>query len=350
MSEKRDYYELLGVGREAASGEIRKAYKKLALKYHPDRNSGSPEAEAKFKEVTEAYSVLNDDEKRQIYDRFGHAGLEGASHSRGGGDPFSQFQDLFSDFFGGRGGGRSRGPARGRDMRVEQVLTLEEAVLGCKKEISVDTPVLCETCSGTGAKPGSKPKTCSTCNGQGQVSTGRGFIMFTQTCPACQGEGQMITEPCKPCDGGGWTEKERNVTVTFPAGIDAGHRLRVAGQGMASSSGGPPGNLYVDVALKKHERFEREGDDLICREVISYPDAALGTKLELTLLDGSQHEVKVAAGTQPGTVITARGKGAPNVQRRSRGSLHVVVQVDVPKRLNRRTKKLLEQLNDELSA
>ncbi len=352
MADKRCYYEVLGIGRNSDSATIRKAYKKLALKYHPDRNNGAADANEKFKEVTEAYSVLSDEEKRARYDRFGHAGVSGAGGADFGGDIFSHFQDLFSDFFGGFGGfggqQRSRGPARGRDLRVEQKLTLEEAVLGCKKDIEITSPVQCATCQGSGAAEG-KLRTCDTCGGRGQVSTARGFVMFSQPCPACQGAGQKVEQPCDACDGVGWEEKKRTVTVAFPPGIDSGHRLRVAGQGMAGTRGGPPGHLYVDVTVRKHERYEREGTDLILRHTISFAEAALGTELEVTMLDGSQHHIEVRPGTQPGSVITAPGLGAPDVNGRGVGSLHIVVQVEVPKKLSRRAKKLLNELQDELA-
>lgn len=351
MQNKRCYYEVLGVERAASGSDIRKAYKKLALKFHPDRNK-EPDAESKFKEVTEAYGVLTDDDKRARYDQYGHAGLQGGGAAVDG-DIFSHFQDLFSDFFGGFGGGfsqqRRRGPARGRDIGVEKRLTLEEAVLGCKKDIELTTPIACSECEGSGAKDGSAFQTCGTCNGQGQVSTARGFIMFTQACGACNGEGRVVEESCEKCDGAGWEENTRTVTVTFPPGIDAGHRLRVAGQGMPGSRGGPPGNLYVDVDLEKHDVFEREGVDLITRRAISFPEAALGTELEIELLDGQRHRVDIPAGIQPGSVLSAPGLGAPSVNGRGNGSLHVVVQVDVPKKLSRKAKKLLRQLSDEIA-
>jgi molecular chaperone DnaJ len=344
MNQKRCYYEVLGVGKDAPCADIRKAYKRLALKYHPDRNKDA-DAEVRFKEVTEAYGVLSDDSKRQRYDQFGHAGLEGAGGIDG--DIFSHFQDLFADFFGGFAGRRA-GPARGRDMRVEQTLTLEEAVLGCKKDIELTTPVSCTVCEGTGAKGGTAFVRCRTCGGQGQVSTARGFIMFTQTCGACQGEGRVVEEACERCNGAGWEENKRTVTVTFPPGIDAGHRLRVAGQGLPGTRGGPPGNLYVDVSLEPHAVFERDGVDLLTRQTVTFAQAALGAELEVALLDGSTHRVELRPGTQPGAVITAPNLGAPNVNGRGRGSLHVIVQVAVPSRLSRRAKKLMRELDEEL--
>jgi len=355
MSEKRDYYELIGVAKEASPDEIRRAYKKLALQHHPDRNPGNKDAETQFKAVTEAYQVLSDPEKRDRYDRFGHAGLEGRLDF--GDDIFSHFQDLFSDFFGGfggfggRGGPRRRhGPERGRDVRVDRQLSLEQSVLGCKEEVTVRTPVPCEECSGSGAKPGTEPERCTTCNGTGQVSTGRGFIVFSQTCPSCRGEGSVVAEHCERCGGAGWQERTRTVLVTFPPGIDTGHRLRVAGQGMPGRRGGPPGDLYVDVTLEPDERFERNGSDLIARVTISFPEAVMGTTVPITWVDGTVHEVKLSAGVQPGEVVSVRGKGVPRVDGRGVGSLHVVVQVDVPRRLSRRAKKLVRQLSDELGS
>ncbi|MBM4360270.1 MAG: molecular chaperone DnaJ [Deltaproteobacteria bacterium] len=351
MSEKRCYYEVLGVERRAEASEIRKAYKKLALKYHPDRNAGSAEAEAQFKEVTEAFQILNDDDKRQRYDQFGHAGFGGAGDGGGGEDIFSHVQDLFADFFGGMGGGRqARGPQRGRDVRVRQALTLEEAVLGCKKEVQLRTPVECTACKGNGAEPGTEPQACRTCGGNGQVSTGRGFIVFTQTCPSCQGQGRVVTTPCKRCDGAGWEEKARSVTVSFPPGIDDGHRLRVSGQGLAGTSGGPPGHLYVDVVLHTHERFTRDGNDLVLRQKVSFADAALGKTITVELLDGTTREVSIDAGTQPGDVITLGGAGVPDVNGRGRGSLHVVAELVVPTKLSKRARQLLQELEVDLAA
>ncbi len=349
MSDKRCYYEVLGVDRACGTGDIRKAYKKLALKYHPDRNGGCGEAEQKFKEATEAFQVLSDDDKRRRYDQFGHEGLSGGSDF--GGDIFSHVQDLFSDFFGGAGpfgGRRQRGPARGQDLRVRQQLTLEEAVLGCKKDIELRTPVECGGCKGNGCEPGTQPQTCRTCGGAGQVSTGRGFIVFTQSCPACQGQGRVVTTPCKRCGGAGWEEKPRTVTVTFPAGIDEGHRLRVAGQGMPGEKGGPPGHLYVDVGLAPHERFERDGSDLVTKRKISFAEAALGTTFTIDMLDGSAQEIALAAGTQPGAIVSIPGLGVQSVNGRGRGALHVIVQVAVPANLSKRAKKLLQELDEEL--
>jgi molecular chaperone DnaJ len=348
MSQKRDYYEILGVAKDASAEDIRKAYRQAALKNHPDRNPGDAEAEGRFKEATEAYQVLSDDDKRARYDRFGHAGLEGMPDA--GGDIFSHFQDIFSEFFGGFGGQRRRGgPARGQDIRVQQRLTLKDAMLGCKREVPLRTPVVCEECGGSGAKPGTKRKQCGTCGGVGQVSTSRGFVMFTQTCPECSGEGSVVKTPCVTCKGAGAVEKQRKVMVTFPAGIDGGQRLRVPGQGMPGQQGGPPGDLYVDVELAPDERFERDGADLVTRVVVSFGEAAMGGSSRIDLPDETQVTVDVPPGTQPGEVITLKGKGLPRIDGRGRGALQVVVQVDVPRALSSRAKELLRELENELA-
>lgn len=350
MTQKRDYYEVLGLAREASADDIRKAYRQAALKNHPDRNPGDAAAEGRFKEATEAYQVLSDEDKRGRYDRFGHAGLEGSPEPSG--DIFSHFQDIFSEFFGGFGGQQRRrnGPARGQDVRVQQRLSLKDAMLGCKREVVLRTPSACEECSGTGAKPGTKRKQCGTCNGVGQVSTSRGFVMFTQTCPECSGEGSVVKTPCTACKGVGAIEKTRKVMVTFPAGVDSGQRLRVPGQGMPGFQGGPAGDLYVDIEVAPDERFERDGADLITRGHVSFGEAALGGTSVVTLPDESEVTVEVPAGTQPGEAISVKNKGMPRVDGRGRGSLQVVVQVDVPRRLSSRAKELLRSLEDELAS
>jgi molecular chaperone DnaJ len=347
-TQKRDYYEVLGVAKEASTEDIRKAYRKEALKSHPDRNPGDAAAEARFKEATEAFQVLADEEKRGRYDRFGHAGLEGMGE--GGADIFSHFQDLFSEFFGGMGGQRRRGgPSRGQDLRLQQRLSLRDALLGCKREVQLHVPVQCDECSGTGAKPGTKRKPCGMCNGSGQVSTSRGFVMFTQTCPECSGEGAVVKTPCSSCNGAGAVEKARKVLVSFPAGVDSGQRLRVPGQGLPGPQGGPPGDLYVDIDVEPHERFERDGLDLITRCTVSFADAALGSTASLELADDTQVTIDIPAGTQPGDVISVKGKGAPRVDGRGKGSLQVVMQIDVPRGLSTRAKELLRELDGELA-
>lgn len=358
MSEKRDFYEVLGVERSAGDDEIRRSYRKLALQYHPDRNPGDGAAEAKFKEATEAFTVLSDKEKRAAYDRFGHAGLGGGGFdfsNAGMGDIFSQFQDMFADFFGGAGFGGSRGrrraPERGRDVRVDATLTLAEAMTGTKHEVNIVGEAPCEQCQGSGCAPGTSPSNCPHCGGSGQLNTQRGFIMFSSPCPRCHGQGKVIPNPCASCEGRGTVEKRRRVLVTFPAGIDGGQRLRVPGQGMPGPSGAPAGDLYVDVELEPSKDFQREGSDLITQRNLSFAEAALGTELSVDLPSGEAVVVSVPAGTQPSTVLSLAGKGLPQVNRpNTRGKLHVVVSVLVPKKLNKRAKKLLEELEAELRA
>jgi molecular chaperone DnaJ len=357
-ADKRDYYEVLGLARDAAADDIRKAYRQAALKHHPDRNPGDAAAEARFKEATEAYSVLSDGEKRAQYDRFGHAGL-GAGFdfsSAGVGDILSQFQEMFSDFFGGFGGagfagGRQREQrrARGSDVRVLAHLTLADAIMGGKHEVAIRGAAPCETCSGSGAKPGTQPEVCTQCRGSGQVTAQRGFIMFTTTCNRCGGRGTVVKEACADCSGRGAIEKERKVLVSFPAGIETGHRLRVPGQGMPGPKGTPSGDLYVDVEIEPHERFERHGDDLGTRVEIPFTEAALGTEVEVTLPNDHKLTAEIPAGTQPGAIVTLRGKGMPRLDRSGRGDLHVVVTVTIPKRLSKRAKQLIEELGEELS-
>lgn len=357
MSEKRDYYEVLGVTAQATSDEIRKAYRQAALKYHPDRNPGDKAAEDKFKEATEAYSVLSDDDKRGAYDRFGHAGLGGAGVDFSGvgvNDILNHFQDMFADFFGGFGGqqqgGRRRRPDRGQDVRVSAQLTLAEAMSGGKHEINVRGAAPCETCSGSGAKPGTSPTKCSQCRGTGQVTAQRGFIMFASPCVRCRGTGTMIEQPCQTCDGAGAVERQRRVLVTFPAGIDSGQRLRVPAQGMPGLNGTPPGDLYVDVELAPDERFERHSDDLATRVRVPFTVASLGGEVEVELPDTSVVNANVKPGTQPGTVILSRGQGMPRLDRSGRGDLHIVIDVVVPTKLSKRAKKLLKELEDELGS
>lgn len=276
MSQKRCYYEVLGCDRDASADDLRRAYKREALKHHPDRNQGDPKAEAAFKEVNEAYQVLSDADKRQVYDQFGHAGLEGGGGMGGGmGDVFSHMQDLFAEMFSGGGFGQQRS-RRGGDLRVQQRLKFREAAFGCKREVVVHAPVRCEDCGGSGAKPGTKPETCGHCRGTGQVSNARGFVMFTSTCNRCRGQGVIIKAFCKTCEGRGAVERPRKVTVTFPAGIDGGQRLRVTGQGMPGPGGAPAGDLYVDVDVEEDPRFDRDGADVVTRVHVSFTEAALG--------------------------------------------------------------------------
>ncbi|HSC86630.1 MAG TPA: molecular chaperone DnaJ [Polyangiaceae bacterium] len=350
MSEKRDYYEVLLVERTASDDEIRKSYRKLALQYHPDRNKDNPEAEVKFKEATEAYTILSDAEKRAHYDRFGHAAPGGFDFQNAGmGDIFSHFQDMFSDFFGGFGG-QQRGPQRGQDTRVRAAITLQDVMLGAKREVQIRGAAPCEKCNGSGAKAGTQPKVCGTCNGKGQVATQRGFIMFQTTCPTCRGQGRVISDPCDACDGQRFVEKRRKVLVTFPAGIDAGQRLRVPGQGMPGLPGTEPGDLYVDVEVEEHPDFERDGFDIGTRRQVSFADALLGGGVSVKLPDDTTVEVDYPGGTQPGTVLTVSGKGLPRLDRRGRGDLHVLVEVKIPKKLSRKARKLVEELKQELDS
>lgn len=355
MSEKRDYYEVLGVPRDASSDDVRKAYRQLALKFHPDRNPGDATAEAKFKEATEAYSVLSDDDKRPAYDRYGHAGVEGRGgfdvSSAGMGDILSHFQDIFADFFGGFGGSSrgSRGSDRGQDVLVEISISLKDAMLGLKREVTVRGVAPCETCGGSGAKAGEKPQRCVQCGGSGQVATQRGFLMFASTCPRCRGRGEVVTAPCESCHGNGQKERQRKVLVTVPPGIDSGQRLRVPGQGMPGRPNGPSGDLYVDITVEQSGAFRREGNDLAVEATVSFATAALGGRTEVRLPDDTPVSVTIAPGTQPGSVVRIGGQGMPSLDRRGgRGSLHVILTVAVPKKLSKKAKKLLEELDAEL--
>jgi len=361
MSEKRDYYEVLGVERGASADEVRKAYKREALKHHPDRNPGDAACEAKFKECNEAYQVLSDDEKRRIYDQFGHAGLEGGGGFEGASDVFAHMQDLFAEMFsgggfGGFGGqGQQRRQARGADLRMQARLTLREAAFGVKREVTVHAPVRCDDCTGTGAKAGTKPETCAHCRGSGHVSNARGFVMFTTPCPKCAGQGVVIKQRCKTCEGRGAVEKARKVVVAFPAGIDAGQRLRVPGQGMPGPMGAPAGDLYVELDVEEDTRFERDGADLVTRFHVSFTDAALGAEVRVPALGDADTEetkptvaLKIPPGTQSGAVFTIKSQGIPRLDGRGRGSLVGVVQVDVPTGLSDRAKKLIQELGEEL--
>ena len=354
-SERRCYYEVLGVEREVSSDELRRAYKREALKHHPDRNPGNPSSDAAFKEANEAYQVLSDEQKRSIYDRFGHEGLEGGAGAGGVGDVFSHMQDLFSEMFAGGGGFGQRQQRRGGDLRVEMRLTLREAAFGVKREITVRAPAACDDCSGSGAKPGTKPEVCPQCKGQGHVSSARGFVMFTSPCQKCGGQGAIVRSPCKSCAGQGVVQKARTVNVTFPAGVDSGQRLRVTGQGMPGpaipNGRGESGDLYVEIDVEEDPKFERDGADLITRTHVSYVQASLGAEIDVPTIDeDATMKVALPAGTQPGTVITVKGRGVPRLDGRGRGLLGVVVQVDVPKssKLSSRAKELLRELETEL--
>ena len=345
---KRDYYEILGVARGATDQEIKSAYRKLALQYHPDRNPNNPDAEEKFKECSEAYAILADGEKRAAYDRFGHAGLGGGA---GGFDPssFQDLSDIFGDFFGfsdlfggGRGGRRSRAQ-RGTDLREDINLEFEEAVFGTEQTVTVRRHETCEDCHGSGAAPGRAPVTCRSCNGQGQVRYQQGFFSIARTCPTCQGTGQVITDPCSKCKGEGRVLRQKSIEAKVPAGVEDGTRIRFAGLGEGGVHGGPPGDLYIVLHVKEHPFFEREGNDLHCVVPISFTQAALGADITVPTLEG-EHVLKVPEGTQSGTTLRIRGKGVPVLNSRSKGDLYVEVRVQTPAKLSKRQKELLQEL------
>ncbi len=355
---KRDYYEVLGVGRSASDQEIKSAYRRLALQYHPDRNPDNPDAEEKFKECSEAYAILADREKRALYDRFGHAGVGGVGAGAPGGfgfDPaiFQDFSDILGDFFGfgdlfgaGMGGRRRTRAQRGPDLRHDLTLEFEDAVFGCVRHIQVRRHETCDSCEGTGAAPGTRPTTCRTCNGRGQViSTRQGFLSFSvaRTCPACGGAGTTIATPCPKCKGEQRLVRERTIEVTVPAGVEDATRIRYSGQGDAGVYGGLAGDLYVVLHVKEHKFFERDGKDLYCGVPISFSQAALGAELKIPTLEGEQ-TLKIPEATQTGTVFRIRGKGVPAVNGHGKGDLYVEVKVKTPAKLTKAQRELLQQL------
>lgn len=335
VSVKRDYYEVLGVSRDADGTIIKKAYRKLAVEFHPDRNPDNQQAEESFKEASEAYQVLSDGEKRVLYDKFGHDGPRSAGNAGFSdvSDVFSAFGDIFGDIFGG-GGGRRRGPARGADLETEVHLTLLEAATGVEKEITVDRHARCGTCEGTGAAKGSSPERCGTCRGQGQVMHQQGFLMIQSTCPSCRGAGTMIKDPCKTCRGTGLETKSETLKVSVPAGVDDGSTLRLAGRGEEAPRGGQAGNLYVHIRVKADPRFERDGAHLHTRLEVSFPQATLGAMLVVPTLEG-ESEMEMPAGTQPGEVIVLRGHGLPHLRGGGKGDLAVHIKLTVPTKLNK---------------
>jgi molecular chaperone DnaJ len=357
---KPDYYEVLEVSREVAVTELKKAYRQKALEHHPDRNPDNPEAEDKFKVCAEAYSVLSDPQKRDMYDRFGHAGLGGAGGPGFGdiGDVFSQFQDIFGDLFGGGGGGfgfggfgRQRrnphGPARGADIHTDVSLSLREAAFGASREIDLSHPSPCEACNATGAKDG-ELQSCATCGGRGQVARAQGAFVMTTTCPTCQGRGAQAKAACEECDGDGHVDVERVVHLTIPGGVDTGQSLRMSGRGQDGVRGGPAGDLYVTVHVSPDEEFQRDGFNLVHHLSVTYPQAALGAKVEVPALEEDEEAtetVKIPAGIQPGQTLIVRGAGVPRLHGRGRGDLICVVEVEVPKRLSREQKRLLKELD-----
>jgi molecular chaperone DnaJ len=349
---KRDYYEILSVTRTATEQEIKSAYRKLAMQYHPDRNPGNSQAEEKFKECTEAYGVLMDTEKRARYDQYGHAGLNGGSGFSGF-DPanfadFSDiFGDIFSDFFGvnvGGGGGRRGRAQRGGDARGDITLTFEEAAFGKKTEVKVRRYETCEQCHGSGSAGTKGPTTCGTCAGRGQVRYQQGLFSIARTCPACQGAGRVISDPCTKCKGESRIMREHTIDVSVPAGVEDGTRIRYQEQGDAGANGGPAGDLYVILKVKPHAFFEREGKDLHCSVPISFTQAALGAEIIVPLLDGGEHKLKMPEGTQSGTTFRIRGKGVPALQSSGKGDLYVHVRIQTPGKLSKRQRELLVEL------
>jgi molecular chaperone DnaJ len=358
---KKDFYEALGVAKNASDDEIKKAYRKMAMKYHPDRNQGdkAKEAEEKFKEIKEAYEILSDSNKRAAYDRFGHAGVDpNMAGARGGpgGEGFGGFADAFGDIFGDIFGGAMGGAAgrggrsaafRGADLRYNMEITLEQAAKGFATDIRVPSWDSCETCHGTGAKPGTSPKTCGTCGGSGAVRMTQGFFSIQQTCPTCHGSGKVIAEPCTSCHGEGRIKKNKVLEVNIPAGIDEGQRIRLGGKGEPGMNGGPPGDLYVEIRIKPHEVFQRDGDDLHCEVPVSLVTAALGGDVEVATL-GEKVSINVPEGTQSGKTFRLRGKGIKGVRSSVPGDLYCHVNVETPVRLNDRQKKLLREFEASL--
>lgn len=348
---KRDYYEVLGVERSADEATLKKAYRRLAMKHHPDRNPGDADAEANFKEAKEAYEILSDSDKRAAYDRFGHAGVDAAAGGGGGFGPGDAFGDIFGDVFGdifGGGGRRGRRTVfRGADLRYELDLDLETAVFGDTVNIRIPTLDSCDTCDGSGAKPGTGKTTCETCGGNGQVRMQQGFFSVQQTCPKCRGAGSIIEEPCKTCRGEGRVRSEKTLAVKVPPGVDNGDRIRLSGEGEAGQNGGPPGDLYVDIRIRPHALFERDGADLACSVPISFATAALGGTVQVPTLNG-EVTLKIPAETQSGKLFRLRGKGVKPVRSQATGDLYCRVELETPVNLNARQKELLTELDQSL--
>lgn len=345
MSNKRDYYEILGVERNASGDELKASYRKLALKFHPDRNPGDKEAEENFKEAAEAYEVLRDPEKRAIYDQYGHQGLEGTGFSGFGGfeDIFSSFSDIFEDFFGFGARRRSRSRVqRGADLRYDMRLSFMEAAFGTETTIDIEKMETCPACNGAGCEPGTQPETCRQCGGMGQVSRSQGFFTVRTTCPTCRGNGQTIPNPCSSCRGRGQVMDTKKVSVKIPAGVDNGSRLRLNGEGEAGMYGGPPGDLYVFIAVEPHEFFERNENDVICRIPISFVQAALGDKIEVPTLNGEK-TMEIPKGTQPGDVFYFHGEGIPSLRNGRRGDQIIQVNIKTPTHLSKKQEALLKE-------
>ncbi len=348
---KRDYYEVLGLSRGASEQDIKAAFRRLAKGCHPDSNPGDKSAEQKFKELNEAHETLRDPQKRAAYDQFGHAAFDG--HGRGFGPDFASsmsdiFDDLFGEFMGGRRGSRQRsGRERGADLRYNMEIDLAEALAGKTAQIRVPTSVTCESCTGTGAKTGTQPTACPTCSGAGKVRATQGFFTIERTCPSCQGRGEIINDPCTSCRGSGRVVKERTLSVNIPAGVEDGTRIRLAGEGEAGLRGGPAGDLYIFLAIKPHEFFQRDGADIFCRVPISMTTAALGGNIDVPTVDGSQTRVKVPEGTESGKQFRLKGKGMPVLRSKAVGDMYIQVEVETPKNLSRKQRELLEAFERE---
>ncbi|MBA16482.1 MAG: molecular chaperone DnaJ [Sphingomonas sp.] len=349
MTTEVDYYELLGCERTADDATIKTAYRKLAMKYHPDRTGGCTDSEAKFKAVSQAYEVLKDPQKRAAYDRYGHAAFQqgGMGGGGGGAQDFGAFSDIFEsvfgEFMGGRGGAGGRPNRRGADLRYDMEISLEEAFDGKQTEITIDVSAACDTCEGSGARPGTSAKTCRTCAGHGKVRAQQGFFVVERACPTCHGAGQTIEDPCPECRGEGRVEKAKTLTINVPPGVDEGTRIRLAGEGEAGARGAPAGDLYIFLHVKRHEIFQREGTTLYAHAPISFTTAALGGEIEIPGLDGEVHRIKIAPGTQSGREQRQRGAGMPVLQGRGRGDMVVKIDVETPTKLSARQRELLEE-------
>lgn len=360
MSTERDYYEILGVARDADAATIKSSFRKLAMKLHPDQNPGCKVSEEKFKEIGEAYSVLSDPQKRAAYDRYGKAGVGGGAGGQGpfgpGSAGYSDFSDLFNEIFGGGGfedmfarqrGGPRNGPERGADLRYDVEITLEQAFRGSEREIVVPRAQACEPCKGSGSEGNAPLESCRTCNGQGQVRAQQGMFRMVRTCPACHGRGQAIKTPCKSCGGRGLTQKERTLSVKIPAGVEDGTRIRLAGEGDSGARSGPPGDLYLFLSVKPHNLFERDGPDLYCRAPTPMCKAALGGEIEIPTIDGERAKVTIPAGAQTGRRFRIKGKGMTHLRAKDRGDLHVELLVETPVNLTAKQRKLLEEFSKD---
>jgi molecular chaperone DnaJ len=356
---KRDYYETLGVTKSADDNALKAAFRKLAKEHHPDKNPGNKESEQKFKDLSEAYEVLKDPQKRAAYDQFGHAAFEGGRGGPGGpggfGPDFASsmsdiFDDLFGEFMGGRrgqGGRQAGGRERGADLRYNMDIELIEAYTGKTAQIRVPTSIACEPCSGSGAKPGTQPKSCPTCGGQGKVRASQGFFTIERTCPGCQGRGDIIADPCTSCQGAGRVTKERTLSVNIPSGVEDGTRIRLAGEGEAGLRGGPTGDLYIFLSIKPHDFFQRDGADIFCRVPIAMTTAALGGQIDVPTVDGQKTRVKVPEGCETGKQFRLKGKGMPVLRSKTAGDMYIQVEVETPKNLSKRQRELLEEFETE---